>query len=423
METTTPSMLIASTSVPTSGDDLWDNGRLILANWQGSIELASSWATAMTSARSGAEKRCGFTGKPSRQMRYNGLSLGQTDAWSMSSNARRSARARNLVPIVPDVLRIAADSSGTTINCIPAYRRFYPGGRVMVAKPSWRRGVWEFIDVRTIATVFSTGITVTVALSTTYDTTCRIYPLMECDVVSESTMQLQSGTIMSYPTVARETVGTSALPPAAYKETIDLPTFEGFLVWAVRPNLVKPPSEGFKRDVMSGKSGIANLFQLGLSEERWTSNRNMTALKRADAWKLIEFFDANNGMLFPFWTTSSLYMFDVTEINAGTMKVRVNGPLTDWHNWTAIALWLRSDPTPVLGRIASVSRASGLDTITFEDNIDPPALSDVRHATIAALCRFNTDEMVESWRSGDVMDTNLKVIELLREQTVEVLET
>jgi hypothetical protein len=101
-ETCVASTLVAASDEPTSPDDLWDLSRLFMSSWAEGIEVVSAWNTNIVPAITEAEKRQGFSGKPTRTTRFNVQTMNRKSNWRLLNLMRRQGVCRSLVPLYSD---------------------------------------------------------------------------------------------------------------------------------------------------------------------------------------------------------------------------------------------------------------------------------------------------------------------------------
>jgi hypothetical protein len=411
--------LVASTPVaiesdPTSGSDLWGLSRLFIMSWIEGFQLSTTWITNIEVAQSGAEKRVSVTGKPDRIATVTILAMKNRESWLILNHIRRMGRCRSYLPIYSDFSKLtsAVSTSATVLPCDTTTRRLFAGQTIAIAYPS-RSTEYVTFELATILSLTITAITLTAGVSQGYPINARIFPLMEVDVMINGQWDMLTGRQIRAQIVAKETMGPSALPPLAHPgDSTAYATFGGYPIFYERPQW-DTISEGYQGLANIVQSGISTLFEIIGPRSRFLMARNFQYLTRASFWKVLTFFDLCSGRTFPFWGISSLAPWEIVSVSTTQIVVIAAGPLKDWEGISTIAVVQRSTNTPYLSAIASVTRASGNDTLTVSLPSIPSG--DIREVCPAFLMRFTKDELVETWQSDQVVKTSAELVEEISE--------
>lgn len=423
----TASTLTAAESTPAGPESLWTLSRLLVANWSRGMEVTNTWPVAIGDSNSAAEKRVVPTGKPLRTLRFTIESTREAESWLVRNLMRRMGVCRSLVPLWPDHTYLTAPSSGATLTCDVALRRIFPGARVAIAAPFAGGVAYQQFETGIVASASGTTLTLTASPSVVYPIGSRVVPLLECDVLLESSPRSLGGGKISIELLAAEVPGGAALPPLASPgDAIAFSTYAGYPVFDPGFNRHigwRSDGEGWRRDAISSTLGLGNVhYLLGPRPAAWSSRR-ADAVCRAEAWDLLRFWDFCRGPAFPFFAPSPLPAMELKAITTTTLQVTAAGPLQDWIDYPYIAVMKRQADSGAarVRPIQSVTRLSGVDTITLSDPLDAMTLAQVAYATPAALMRFDAQDLLEKWISSRRLALAFNLIEVLNERTVELV--
>lgn len=416
--------LTAAESVPGGIESPWDLSRLLIANWSRSIEVTNSWPVVIGSTGSAAEKRVVPSGKPLRTLRFSVQSTRATESWLLRNFVRRMAISRSLVPLWPDHTRLTADSSGATLTCDVTLRRIFPGARVAIAAPFAGGVAYQRFESAVVQSAAGTTLTLTAPPSLTYSAGSRVVPLLECELLLESTPRNLGGGRLLFELLASEVPGANALPPlASAGDTIAFGSYGGYPVFDPGFNAKigwRADSDGWRRDAISTTVGLGSVRLLFGSRPAATSSRSAEAIGRAEAWALLRFWDVCRGPAFPFFAPSPLPSLNAVAITTTTVQVGAAGPLEDWNDYPYLAVVKRQADSGAarVRPIRSVSRAGGVDTILLEDALDAMTLQQVAYVAPASLMRFDGPDLTEKWTNSRRLSLAFSLIEVLNEKTV-----
>jgi hypothetical protein len=436
MSTILASTLITAETAPNGPEDLWDPGSLLRHNWAETVEMTRSWPGAISTARSGAEKRTVFLSRPRLTTRFTITAIQNGEVWRLKNVLRRMGIARQVVPIWCDAQWTTAGLSGggTTVTVTStANRRFYQGGRVAIGTPSLSApgcalGTYE---IATISSVTGTTIDLTAGVTNSYPAGSRIVPLMECEVLAVSEGKRIPGGKLEAHILAEQVPGEWTLPALASPggsgvystftvSSVDYPIFEpGFnpsLEWL-------SDSDGWDRVHNVARIGQGQVFTLLGPRPRNTAKRATRAITRADAFNILTLFDACQGPLRPFFAPAPLPMLKVISMTTTTVVVQSFGPVEDWSDYPYLAAVKIADgPTACRIRaISSVARASGQDTITLTSALDFSTVGQVWYCVPANLMRFAGEDLTERWKTSEFCELDFSLIEVLSDAAVSFL--
>lgn len=432
-----PATLVASSpiavgTVPTDSTELWDLSRLFLASWLEGIQLDTSWPCNVVTARTAAEKRFGFTGKPSRHLRVTLRAWFTNEIWQLVNMVRRMGIARSLIPLYCDASKCTVDGSSSFLPCETANRRFYQGGHVAVATLAQGcGGIQRDLSYfrTTITNVSADGITVNSGNVVPYG--AKIYPLLEVDLGLEQSLKYITSTNVVISLLAQETAGQSALPPLVDDEEdlgLSTVTVEGKTYPIFDPDVPVDGDSvdfGFSREIRSTHSGLGTIYSLIGDRPRMRRSYGWVTFERAQAFKILRMFDRCGGQLRPFFVSAPLAPWQVFAIGANSMVVRGVNPaaIIDWSAYPYVAIKRKGggDTATQVVPISSVTYGSGNFTVNFGASlVSPPTVSEIKLASFGFLARFKDESISEKWVTSDHAQIQSECIEVLREYDVAV---
>lgn len=391
-------------------------GCLLTPDWSSGVSLTTTWATDIVASRTAAEQRRGIASKPTRLLNFTIVTQDRRQSWQLQQAMKRQAMSRTLVPLFTDGFDLLVDMpSARAITMPTALRRFFPGGRVVVASFEFSVERRDFA-VGTIATVGANGITLAADLPRIYGRGSRVYPLIECDVVMESSFSLSSRDTGSATITAREVAGPSALPPlASYGQSL-LPTYDGLPVWVPPVNFAgSVPTQGRQALFKTERLGRGLIYEpLGPRPFSIASGTG-TGIDRRTSMATPRFFDSCAGSLGAFIHVDVGSAPNVVYAAGNVVAFEATGSQLDWSAIPYLAA-VTSDTSAAVTGIASVTRNGDVDVVKLDESL--PARSTVRRYAPARVCRFASDEQTEKWSSTETAFVDWSVVELVQERTV-----
>lgn len=279
--------------------------------------------------------------------------------------------------------------------------------------------------------------------------TTSVHAAMECDLSFNQTSSVINRHVSTAVINADETPGLTALDPL-----VPIGTTTAFLVNTVQYSL-GPDAGGAEKIIdvpileaspdYTGVEVNANVTgdegQVGVGRKRYRYGGSKmffqlpyTCLDKDSAYNLINFFQSRGGRLLPFFLTPPVTQFEVDSIQSvvnTAVTVKDNG-LVDGENYSSrdriigkhLSFYDKSTETYYVRKIKDVSSGgSGLVKITLDGTVgiaDNLTGVNIDRCGIAHLCRFDSDEMTESWITTKHMQTTFTAIELLDEKQIDI---
>ena len=269
---------------------------------------------------------------------------------------------------------------------------------------------------------------------------CVLYPAIETDLSFGLLTEVVTREIAVVQNEANETIGIEGADPQIPIGSLPVgsQTVEHFIdgEYVSYPILERSPSF---ESVVWENSITGDEAQYGIGRERHSYGESKTQfimqyrfLNRSDAFDMIEFFQSRGGRLYPFFLVPPTTEFTVTGVNVEYKSITVSdnslqddylddsvGRYISVHNGSSYAVrriesWSRTSP-PVLGGVTSI--------VFILDSAIPSThttVADLDRAGIAHMCRFNQDEMMETWITGNIMESSIMAIELASEGLVSI---
>jgi hypothetical protein len=402
----TISTLVHSSILPVSSSSLWANIFLPSATWSPSIVLSEAWSTDVKRARSLAEDRYSLLGKPYRTIEFATIAHGISNVHSLYLFLKRISYGRNLIPIYCDVTTITAIESGArVIYCDTRYRRFFADQYVVIYDPNTR-----VFEVAVTASVTDTQIQVTSPLTKVFSAGCKVYPLMETRVNVSQSIDIMTDRTASMTLQCIESEGRTAIPIHVLQSP---PSVFDFLIdW----NRVSIENTRVATTEASGRG--TSIVTYG-AQSLMSFNLSMTFVQRSEAWRFIKFFNYCKGRGKSFYFINPLCTYEVTSIDQFGVSVKALGEPIDWRFKPYVGIVMR-DGTVHVKEIDqnSISRTNNVDILTWTQ-ADTNNFADYRKVTVAHRVRFGSDELRQTWVTTEHMTTDIELIDVLNEYTVD----
>lgn len=380
--------------------------------------MATEWTTQIDVSESRlAETRRILSSSPRRTISITFTGLDKPTSARLLFEVIRSGGSDRRVPLYQDISVTTSSSSGTAINCPTAYRRFYVGQLVLIVEAGGTNPQY-----RTIGTVGASSITVTSALTGSYDTGSLVFPILVVDPILDATLDLitdDKGEIN-----ADYSESTSRLPAAGDWSGLTSYGFTQidsfFYLLGVNPEW----RNGVKfRMTKTGRAAVfSRIDQVVTWGPRATLSMDLTFsfAARADFWAFLQFFDAHRGRAVPFWLESPLSVWDPAAVSTTYLDVDQVGVLEDYTSFVTsieggspFLLIQKTDGTKIISRITGVTEPGG-GVFRLAATLPAMALADIERASLAFLVRFSTDALLEAWSNDSVCQVSTSVVEVLR---------
>lgn len=406
------------------------DNELFLHDWADEVELSSSYSTDISASPvTGAEARRGLIFKPLRSMKLTWRqSSEEFDAADASRLDRLYVLLRRLsdqecaVPLYPDVRQLDAAylSTDTTLFFDTTRGRWFEGARVAVVRLNVH-GSYESHSLHLIDSLQSDRIVLDSQLgSVTAAGWALVLPMIDCHIVMDAQMELETGCLGAVSLSVEEIAGPSQLPPSKADLPSSAQTHLGIPILDVTPDWSASVRSGRSRAGLSFNSGRARGIAPYADRSRERHELEFTN-ERPAFWKLVEFFDTRRGRLRSFWHIDHQQLWTVSGLSTNFIDVVPFGDFADFAEELEggqVGLEM-ADGTFYVRDAVTVQDVSTNYRITVSPVL-PSGLStaDVVRVARARRVRFDSDEMVERWTTAGLASTRFRIIEVLEEGVV-----
>lgn len=402
----TPSPLTAANVVPPDSQALWEATVRVLADWgRSEVSLTSSFASSVRTGDSDAETRRLLNDRlafaVSAEVRPASLKPSE-----LSFVLARAASARSLWPLFPDAL-VGSMAASTSISGDFRFRRFWVGGRVMIASSTGT-------DVVTVGAVGDSSLTL--ADSTILTGTVIVVPLFEAELLPSNEYRLLTDGVgiasVQAAGVRNDSCPTPWMVPGTYSGAFQT-TSDGKPIW--RPNSGLSWKTGV--GVSWTRRGEINAFGTTTAPAMAGSRPSLgfranIDMERADFWDLWLLWNYAAGRVYSFYLVLPQPIGKVLSSPSAT-KVTVPkiGESTDWAFVPFV------DIGGYVYKVASVVTSETTHEITLDSNYAGSINEDVRPCH---RVRFTQDSLSEGWRTGNSVGVDIDLIEVSEERTVAI---
>jgi len=387
-------------------------------NWATEVAMATVWTTQVdVSENRLAETRRNLVDAPRRTITVRWSGLRQSIATRLLFEIMRSADSQRRIPLYQDVSVTTASSSSTTINCPTTYRRFYAGRLVLITESDGTNPQFDTIDSLT-----ASAITLTTGLSGSYAAGALVFPVLVTEVLLDA--QLGAITDQVAEVTADYVEAELTMQAAGSWSGLSGYGFQQIGSFAYLLGVAPEWRNGIAFRMQ--RSGSSNVY----ARTQSVSTRGPRALlsmdlsftfgSRAAFWTFLQFFDAHRGRALPFWVESPLTLWEPSAVTTTYLDVTSVGDLTDYTNFvesieggSPFLLIEKTDGTKVLAQITGTTEPGG-GVFRLAATLPSMTLSEILRASLAFFVRFETDTLVERWRSAGVVEVAVSVVELLR---------
>lgn len=388
---------------------------LLDQNWLDDPVMESNYSTQIDSFESADEVRAGLTGKPSRMLTHSGITLARNDTGRLLNHIRLGTAGRYYYPLSQDeTMSIGVTANGSTaIACVTANRRFFVGNKLMAV--AWDASLKALlIHVATITAISTNSISIDPgeAFPSEFPEASSVYPAIEAEVALSQEASVVTDRHLTFSLRVNERVGETALPPLVEPGTFpaDEPGYRTLPILAIRENAAKSQTTGKIRRATATPVGTDVIYDIKGPTSLTTAQLTFDATNRAEAFRVLRFFDSRGGALFPFWFPNRSTDFTVIAKTSTTVfQVEKSLSTTDFLAQQFVAFWTTT--TVAVRRIISVTDAGTHLNLTIDEAVTHTAAEIIR-SSWACLARFDTDSIRESWMSKEVMTVTVPIVGL-----------
>lgn len=390
-------------------------------NWADAVTVENAWKTAIsTSPETQAEERVGLVDRPVRSLSFRWTGVNREEGNRMLLALATATGAGLALPLYPDQATTSASSSGTTINCATADRRFAVGRHVMIAEIV--NGRAANVRVRSVSAVGSGTLTLSTSLGATYPAGSLVWPVVVTQPVLAPAVRYMTNEVMEVTLTALERLD-QALPALqapgevpSGEPTCQVGDLPALPVLTIEPDWGPGVTIGLARDAEAFARGRADVVLPLGGRPRFTLEASLLLADRATAFRALRLFDGRAGRLATWWLAAPMGLWRPAALDTGFVDVATAGdPEQAEETYTFLAVVLR-DGTVHVRPIAAIAGITGGWRISVSDSLPEIDLADVRRVCPAWLVRFASDALREEWVTTRVCQIQIRAVEVLAER-------
>jgi hypothetical protein len=415
---------------PPVPETLVANFELFIHDWSQGLRLENAYMTDVTSsAATSAEERRILRDKPQRTQSIRYVNSTRAIIDRLIVNARRMTAARVQFPLYCDESIGTADTGpnfmGTqaTVWCDTKYRRFFVGGRIAIVPANGEdRGNFvssSAINTGIIAEINEDRILLEGNLTLSFQAGAFVvYPLIDCDYVLQPNVIFETHHVATWELAVIERLGANTLPATRENRPSDMPLLEGIPVlnFNYDQDFAGGVSVTYQRDGASFNRGRGTVVDPNDYRYKQVTEWNLIAMTRADAWKVIQFFDWARGRGRVFFQMDEEDLW--TAVSAATTFIEIDpfGTYADFQaDFGYIGIEM-NDGTIHARRVNTIQNLGSVWRITTTgDNLPALDLTQIRRIARVRKSRMTDDSFEENWKSLEVARFKFTTIEVLDE--------
>jgi hypothetical protein len=395
--------------------------RELIANWSQRIQVISEYQTDITQALDTNEERLQLVDRPLRTQSVQLSGMNKDQSAELFNLAMRLGKERQILPLYPDRSRLTATAAAAQkeVQCTTAYRRFHKAQRVMVHDWS-ASGEIGTVELGVIDEVLSDRLVLVSNLSNTFDTSSRVYPLLDTEIQLNNRWDLFTRETASGVLRASEIVGHHTLPATVPRDSDGFSaTHNGLAIFSPKADWTTGARVGVIREGSSSIVGRGRVINTRGTRPRLEFTQSFTFLSREDWWNLHRFLDARRGRAYPFFYAAPHDLFTPTALTSTTLTVEALRNTEDFEDFIQyLAIKLYDGTIHIRGYTSPITDLGSTWEIDFDTPLLGVSLSDVQSVTSAHKVRNKTDQMVESWLNDEVVQMDVTFQELPKDESV-----
>lgn len=390
----------------------------LINNWIDSVTIETSWITDITEADSVSEERLSKTDRPSRRMiiSYQGMTKKKSSA--LWININRHSHNQLIAPIFPDAVVTTAISTGSTIYCATAKRRFFLGAFVVIY--STDSGEATNVQYGKITNIFDDRIELLDPLVGSYAIGATVCPTIRTEINLGSSGRFKTDNHYGITLTLDEPLSDSTLFAIAdiANPPPDLATFQDKPIFKLNPDWTDGISANTFRAGEQFESGNTTIVAVRGDRPQIEHEMELTPLTRDETWAVLQFFDYRKGRARPFFYVAPETLFDVVAASTTTLDIAPFGNMSDLSTMIDYVGILKTDGTEIIAEITSIEDNVTSWRINFVDVGVPLTRPLIVRATSGHQARFSSDTIREVWETTDVCSIETAMRDLLEEKSV-----
>lgn len=396
-----------------------------LQNWASPPRVTTEWLTdRIASASDLAEERRNLVGRPRRTVWMRWSAIDRPEAQRLLFRAMQAGSEEIDVPIYPDVAFTTAASSGTTINCPTADRRFHVGGNAVIVELQAGRPTNP--QVREITAVGASTISVTPALIGSYAAGSPVFPSIVAEVQLDSAISAVTDQAGEFDVPFTEKLA-SALPEyssyagvAAHGFAVaDDGSGNDYYVLIRRPNWGSSITIGVARSGNSEPFGRDRAVFVRGPRPLFGFRFSVASRDRAEFAAVLAFFDGHRGRAIPFFVLNPITAWEAEAIATTFVEVPQDDDIANLQDFASYVV-VETASDVYVRPITNVAVQGSNYRITVGVNFPVLNLADIVRTSLAHLCRFASDGLEEDWASDSAVVCEFSVEEIVAEDSAQM---
>lgn len=385
------------------------------SNWVRGVRMTNAWQTSISrGVRTGSEERRGLLSRPVRVMDVLLHGMEEDESYRLQHLAQQRTRLVTPFPLYQDKIETWSQNAISKVVLTETYRlRLSSGQRVVAVQPGASTGKLYTVGLLT-------GTYFQISPAEDIPTDAVLYPCLDGELELSNEVRWLSDGVTEVQLQIVERVGESTLEATSF--VTEPPELDGYYLFDIDLDWAQGTSETSFRYGENYSSGRGQIVETHVEETMSEFRCRSIGLDRAEAWKLLGFFDAHRGRLQPFWFKKPQAPFRNWVANSSTNVLTFDayGSTADYQDSLHYVAFTRESGEVIKGDVSSVS--SDGTTVTVNLDYVPPDLfadpiTDVRPLY---LVRFSSDELTETWLNTEVATFSFAVREVWREADREV---
>lgn len=393
---------------------------VFVANWIDQVQVSSEYLTdVQTAPETLTEERWALRERPYRKIDVLISGMSQSAAMRLFWTIRRWGQEPFPFPIYSDVSYVTADGADSSVWCDTRWRRFYPGGRVVVLR-EFEADVTQAVYAN-ISEVFEDRLVLDQVVDVVVDD--LVMPCIDAQLVPNSKGVARTDQHFQVAMTVEEYEGPSAVPAITDTPTED--TYDGHPILGADIEWTGGVGITVVRDGDKISGERAGTFLPDGPSGRFLFALDILEGSREAIWPTLSFFDHRLGRCKAFWLTNPLTLWTATDADTDWIEIAADGLREDIENYLLAVSILMTDGTTVVRYLSSLedhddngSVPEGSWRLNLDSTVSGLSLATIERVSSAHLVRFSKDVLEERWTTNEVCSISFDLVELIGETAV-----
>jgi hypothetical protein len=380
--------------------------------WGSNVKIRKKYLTNIFTTTRYNEARSAARVSPMRELTASMFFKNEISATQAMVNLNSTVSSYFLMPYAQDVIEMDQPPGGRLIYIDTAYRRFYENRYAVLVHYNIKGDV-QHQEVIKIESVAPDSIVSTFQLKYEYSTGDLVYPAMVCiPAIKGNSIAYMTGFVGNVTLKALEVYNPSRLPDDNFGYVP--PLHEGFPVLEFSTN--------WKSEYKASVNGSGWIKDVGIGREvvvRDDSkfsvlNLKLVFMNRADSWKMSGFLNYIAGRLMPFWARNESNSLSPLEYSGGGGQ----GLTLSFSSFFKKAMlehikyiWVSGkNNTYEIVKVIDIDESVDYTIISLD--ITQMNMEDMETFHEALLVRLSKDDITETFKTTEISEMNLKVVEV-----------